>query len=188
MKFFLYAYTLDEGHKDKSFYSILNDLLKSGDFEKIKKFMEIFAKLRELIEFKAIMSYKGNVYRASSFKDNLLKQIKKGKQLINTALWSCTKDENVARNFKKRYKKNVIIYTNLDGTCNVDIHEEKISQFPNEKEVLVLPFCTFEVKSFVKINDSIIGDYYKLELESLNLKNNLEHVKNINFKGNMVIG
>ena len=65
---------------------------------------------------------------------------------------------------------------------NVNIHEEKISQFPREKEVLLLPFCTFEVKSFIKVNDSIIGDYYKLELNLINKKNNLEHVKGINYK------
>lgn len=44
MKFFIYAYILDEGSKDKSFYSILNDTLRSGDYEKIKMFIEIFSK------------------------------------------------------------------------------------------------------------------------------------------------
>ena len=29
--------------------------------------------------------------------------------MINAALWSCTKDENVAKKFKKSYNKNVII-------------------------------------------------------------------------------
>ena len=182
LKFFIYAYTLDERNKDKSFYSMLNDTLRSGDYEKIKKFMEIFVKLRKLIQSNAIMSYKGNVYRASYFKDNLLKEIKVGKQLINAALWSCTKDEIIAKKFKKKCNKNVIIYTNLDGPCNVDIHEEKISQFLNEKEVLVLPFCTFEVKSLVKVNDSVYGDYYKLELELLNRKSNIEYAKEINFQ------
>ena len=161
---------------------MLNDTLRSGDYGKIKKFMEIFAKLKELILFKAIMSYKGNVYRASYFKDDLLKKIEVGKQLINAALWSCTKDENVAKRFKKKYNKNVIIYTNLDGYYNIDIHEEKISQFLNEKEVLVLPFCTFEVKSLVEVNDSDLGNYYKLDLELLNRKNNLEYIKDINYK------
>ncbi len=60
------------------------------------------------------MSYKGKVYRACFFKDNLLKQIKVGKKMINAALWSCTKDENVAKKFKKSYNKNVIIHLNLD--------------------------------------------------------------------------
>jgi len=127
------------------------------------------------------MSYSGKVYRASYFKEYLLKQIKKGKKLVNTALWSCTKDENVAKKFKKNYKKNVIIYTNLYGNFNVDILEEKISQYPTEKEVLVLPFCSYEVKFFEKVQDKEIGKYYKLELELLNVTNNLELVKEINY-------
>ena len=45
------------------------------------------------------MIYSGKVYRASYFKEDLLKQIKKGKKLVNTTLWSCTKDENVAKKF-----------------------------------------------------------------------------------------
>jgi len=127
------------------------------------------------------MSYKGKVYRASYFKDDLLKQIKVGKKMINAALWSCTKDENVAIDFFKKYNKNVIIYTYLEGDFNIDIHEEKLSQYPSEKEVLVLPYCTFEVKSFDKINDTNIGEFYKLELELLNKSNNLEEVKEVNY-------
>jgi len=127
------------------------------------------------------MSYKGKVYRASYFKDDLLKQIKVGKKMINAALWSCTKDENVAIDFFIKYNKNVIIYTYLEGDFNIDIHEEKLSQYPSEKEVLVLPYCTFEVKSFDKINDTNIGEFYKLELELLNKSNNLEEVKEVNY-------
>ena len=182
MKFILYAYTLDEGNKDKSFYSILNDTLRTGKYEKIKMFLEIFSKLLELIKFKAIMSYKGKVYRASFFKDDLLKQITVGKKMINAALWSCSKDENVAKNFKKIYNKNVIIHLNLDGNFNVDIHEEKLSKFPHEKEVLILPFCTFEIKNIEKIQDQNIGEYYKIELEIINNINKLEFVKTANYK------
>ena len=130
------------------------------------------------------MAYNGEVYRASYFKDELLKEIKVGKKLINSALWSCTKDEDVAKKFKKECNKNVIIYTYMNGDFNVDIDEEKISQFRNEKEVLVLPFCSFEVKFFDKIKDNIIGDYYKLELKLLNEKNNLEYVKEVNYMFN----
>ena len=182
MKFFIYAFTIDEGHKDKSFFALLNDTLRSGNYEKINKFIDIFAKLLELIKDKAIMSYKGKVYRASKFKDNLLMQIKKGKKMVNTSLWSSTKDENVAKSFKTNYNKNVIIYTNLNGNFNIDIHEEKLSRYAKEKEVLILPFCIFEVKDFIKVNDHNNGDYYKLDLELLNEYNNLEIVKHKTLK------
>ena len=49
--------------------------------------------------------------------------------MINAALWSCTKDENVAKKFKKS-NKNVIFYLYLDGYFNVDIHEENLSKYP----------------------------------------------------------
>ena len=71
---------------------------------------------------------------------------------------------------------------NLDGNFNVDIHEEKLSKYPSEKEVLILPFCTFEVKFIDKIKDNQIGEYYKIELEILNDKNNLEFVNAANYK------
>ena len=182
MKSFIYAYTLDEGDKDKSFYSILNDTLRSGDFEKIKKIIEIFVKFLELIKQKAILSYKGKIYRASFFTDDLLKQIKVDKKMINSALWSTSKDENVAKNFKKNYNKNVIIYTNLNGNFNIDIDEEKLSKFPEEKEVLILPFCIFEVKAFYKVKDSKIGNYYKLDLELIKEYSNLENFKTYTIK------
>ena len=71
---------------------------------------------------------------------------------------------------------------NLDGYFNVDIHEEKLSKYPKEKEVLILPFYTFEVKFIDKIKDKKIGEYYKIELEIVNNKNNLEFVKEANYK------
>ena len=101
--------------------------------------------------------------------------------MINAALWSCTKDENIAKNFKKK-NKNIIIHLNLNGDFNIDIHEEKLSKYPHEKEVLILPFCTFEVKFIDKIKDKEIGEYYKIELEILNDKNNLKFVNDFNLK------
>ena len=80
MKSFIHAFTIDEGHKDKSFFAILNNTLRSRNYEKINEFIDIFVKLLELIKYKAIMSYKGKVYRASLFKDDLLKQIKKDRK------------------------------------------------------------------------------------------------------------
>ena len=109
-------------------------------------------------------------------------EIKKGKKMVNTSLWSSTKDENVAKSFKTNYNKNVIIYTNLNGNFNIDIHEEKLSRYAKEKEVLILPFCIFEVKDFIKVNDHSNGDYYKLDLELLNEYNNLEIVKHKTLK------
>ena len=43
---------------------------------------------------------------------------------------------------------------------------EEISKYPNEEEVLFLPFCNFKIISFEKINENNFS-YYKLVLESV---------------------
>ena len=43
---------------------------------------------------------------------------------------------------------------------------EKISRYPNEEEVLFLPFCNFKVISLEKINEGNLS-YQKLVLESV---------------------
>ena len=47
---------------------------------------------------------------------------------------------------------------------NIDIHLEGISKYPNEEEVLFLPFCNFKIVSFEKVNEGN-KNYYKLVLD-----------------------
>ena len=68
--------------------------------------------------------------------------------------------------------------------CFIDIHLEKISQFPNEEEVLFLPYCYFEVKSFKKVKENNL-EYYDLELiycEEENKSNKIKNIKFLDFK------
>ena len=48
---------------------------------------------------------------------------------------------------------------------NIDIHLEKMSRYPNEEEVLFLPFCNFKIISFDKVKEGNLS-YYKLVLEN----------------------
>ena len=166
VKMFLYAYTLDEGDPNKSLYSILNDDLRSSEPEKIDRYIELIKVIGGLIKTKKIKSFEGNLYRASFLKDELVKNIKVGDTIINSAFWSSSKKESVAKEFLERSHKNALIVTKGKIINNIDIHLEEISKYPDEEEVLFLPFCNFKIISFEKINENKFS-YYKLVLESV---------------------
>ena len=165
-KMFLYAYTLDEGDPNKSLYCILNDDLRSSEPEKIDRYIELIRVIGGLVKTKKIKSFTGNVYRASFLKDELVKNIKVGDTIINSAFWSSSKKESVAKEFLERSHKNALIVTKAESITNIDIHLEEISKYPDEQEVLFLPFCNFKIISFEKINENNFS-YYKLVLDSV---------------------
>ena len=56
---------------------------------------------------------------------------------------------------------------------------ENLSQYPKEEEILILPFCSFEAKSFTKVMEKGL-EFYNLELiycEEENKNKKLEIVK-----------
>ena len=165
-KMFLYAYTLEEGDPNKNLYCIINDDLRSSVPEKINRYIELIKVIGGLVEMKEIKSYDGIVYRASFLKDELIKNIKIGDTITNSAFWSSTKKESVAKKFLKASHKNALIITKGELVNSIDIHSEKISKYPNEEEVLFLPFCNFKIVSFEKVNEGTLN-YYKLVLESV---------------------
>ena len=102
-----------------------------------------------------------------------------GKKMLNASLWSSSKKLSVAKNFLFMYKKNILLHTKVKEGNNIDIHLEKLSQFPNEEEILFLPYCYFEVKSFKKVKENNL-EYYDLELnycDEENLNNEIEKIK-----------
>ena len=93
-------------------------------------------------------------------------------------------------NFLLKYKKNILLHTKIKEGNNIDIDLEKLSKYPNEKEILFLPYCYFEIKSFEKANENGY-EYYKLKLiycKEENISNKIENVKSIDqfdeFKNN----
>ena len=132
---FLYAYTLEEGDPKKNLYCILNNDLRSSDGAKINRHHE------------------------------LIKKIKVGLTMVNSAFWSATKKESVAKQFLKQSYKNALIIAKGGLENNIDIHLEKMSRYPNEEEVLFLPFCNFKITSFDKVVEGNLS-YYKLILEN----------------------
>ena len=177
-KLFLYAYTLEESN-GKSYYSIMNNDFRSGNSQKICRYFPMIRSLYTLIKRKYIKSYSGDVYRAAYFKKELIDEIKPGTKLLNSSLWSSSKKLSVAKSFLFEYKKNILLHTKIKEGNNIDIHSEKLSKYPEEEEILFLPFCYFEVQSFKKVKENDY-EYYALELtycEEENKSNKIENVK-----------
>ena len=163
-KMFLYAYTLDEQDPNKNLYCIVNDDLRSSQPEKVNRYIELIKVIGGLIKLKRIKSYTGYVYRASFLKEELIKKITIGDTIINSAFWSSTKKESVAKNFLRGSHKNTLILTKGQSINNIDIHSENLSKYPEEEEVLFLPFYKFRVINVEKVNEGN-KNYYKLVLE-----------------------
>lgn len=183
VKMFLYAYTLEENN-GKSFYSIMNNDLRSGNSAKICRYLTMIRSIYNLIQGKFLKSFSGDVYRATYFKQELIDEIKPGKKMLNASLWSSSKKQSVAKKFLFMYKKNILLHTKIKEGNNIDIHLEKLSQFPSEEEILFLPFCYFEVKNFKKVKENNL-EYYDLELiycEEENKSNKIKNIKFLDFK------
>ena len=141
----------------------MNNDLRSGNPYKIRRYIIILKAIYELLKQKYLKSYSGEVYRATWFKNELIDEIKPGKKMLNASLWSSSKKLSVAKKFLFKYKKNVLLHTKVKEGNNIDIHLEKLSQFPEEEEILFLPYCVFEVQEFKKTNENNL-EYYELEL------------------------
>ena len=177
-KLFLFAYTLEEDN-GKSFYSLMNNDLRSGDSEKICRYLPSIRAIYDLVRTDYLKSYAGEVFRATYFKKELIDEIKPGEKVFNSSLWSTSKKLSVVKNFLFNYKKNILLHTTVKKGNNIDIHLEGLSQYPTEEEILIFPFCYFEIKSFKKVKENNF-EYYDLDLifcEKENSRNNIENLQ-----------
>ena len=176
IKRILYIYCLEEKESSKSFYRMVNNDLRTRNPEKIYRYLDLIALTNKLIDNKELASFIGEVYRATKFDENLIKEIKLGKIMVNTTFWSTTKDLDVAEEFLKQHEwRNVLIYCNTIKN-NIDIDYEKLNYF-DEKEVFFLPFTEFKV---VKIDEKkeFGRKIYIIHLNELGNKNKV-NIKNM---------
>ena len=106
--------------------------------------------------------------------------------MFNASLWSSSKQLSVAKDFLFKYKKNILLHTKVKEGNNIDIHLENLSQYPDEEEILFLPFYYFEIESFTKVKENNY-EFYQLELiycDEENKENNIDYVvfNNIKFE------
>ncbi len=76
--------TLEENN-GKSFYSIMNNDLRSGDSTKICKYLPSIKQIFDLVKSDYLKSYSGDVYRETFFKKELINEIKPGKKMFNAS-------------------------------------------------------------------------------------------------------
>jgi len=169
----LQAYTLQT---NPGFYKLLNDAFRSGNPEKIGNFRSFYMSLLTMVKHKLLRKYTGSVYRGTYFNPSLLKTLEIGTKMYSTCFTSTSKSIYVAQAFARKTNRNVLLEIELDKETysNVDIHIENISKFPEEYEVLLLPFAAFE----------IMGMYQDLEnnLTLIRLKEKPSEISVENFK------
>ena len=176
IKHFLYAYTLDE--KDKSFYYLMNKDLRSGDYSKVKKYIDIIAMINLSFKEGVIKAYKGKLFRGTIMEEQYIEEkIKVGNVLTNLSFWSASKNEKIAKGFLELNKKKNILFEIETKKNNIDIDEEQISKF-NEEEVLFLPFSKFLVKS-KEMEDFNNRKIFRVKLEGLDEQHERKNINQV---------
>jgi len=151
----LKAYTLQT---QPGFYKLMNDAFRSGNSEKIGMYRTFYTSLLTMVKNGLLRKYNGTVYRGTYFNPELIHSLKPGMKMHSTCFTSTSKSEKVAQEFLRKTKRNVILEIELDRNefMNVDIHIEECSEYPEEFEVLLLPFGCFEIKSIYTEEVTII--------------------------------
>ena len=150
-KRYIFIYTIEEKEKKNSFYSILNNELRSGEPKRIVPFLVIIALIEREINNKELLSFEGIVHRGTVLTEELIEKIEPGKIMYNSSFWSCSKDISISKKFLHNSKKaNALIIINTIGN-NIDVDLEKLTNFEDEKEVLFIPFTAFKVVEIKKV-------------------------------------
>ena len=177
---------------ESDFYKDINKDLR---LNKIDPYLSLIKTLYEGVKLNSLSLASDKVlYRGSlisneeleKIKNNLNKKVKNLPSSIafSKAFLSFSKKREVAINFfekgkkKKNFSKVMYILEKDDNIgFNLSTHGdiEKISYFPNEREVLFFPFSSFEVKGIKEIN---IGKVKGYEIKLLYLGKYLKEIEN----------
>ncbi|CAF1517827.1 unnamed protein product [Rotaria sp. Silwood1] len=133
------------------------------------------------------MAYIGECYRGMTVVKYDLDQYEVGSQIMNKSFLSTSSDYSVAMKFAlKRGDHNQQKYTAL---CTYKIHTIRtalsimeVSKYPNEKEVLVMPYTAFRVTSIRKqaTNQNDQPDFFIGLEESISTSQQIDQHRNVN--------
>ena len=171
------------------------DINKDLGLNKKEKYLKYIKTLYEGVKLKSLPLASNNIlYRGSKISKeeiNIIKSYlkKKIKDLPSSIVFSrsflsFSKDKKVAEKFLKNKNNNlnlskVLFVLEKDDNIgfNLSTHGdiEKISFFPDEREVLFFPFSSFEIKDIKDIN---IGNEKGYEIKLLYLGKYLKEIKN----------
>jgi hypothetical protein len=104
--------------------------------------------------------YIGTTYRGMNIKRSDLDQYEKGEFILTRTFLSSSTDHNVAQNFLNDHPLDstpnyrvICTYHIRNAPTTIDVHT--ISTYPNENEILIIPFTTFKIISIKKNLDDI---------------------------------
>ena len=179
---------------DSNFY---RDINKDLGLNKKEKYLQYIKTLYDGVKLKSLPLASDNIlYRGAKIskdeikiiKSNLKKKIKDlpSSIVFSKSFLSFSKDKKVAEKFLKNKNNNinlskVLFVLEKDDNIgyNLSTHSdiEKISFFPNEREVLFFPFSSFEIKDIKEIN---IENEKGYEIKLLYLGKYLKEIKDNN--------
>jgi hypothetical protein len=104
--------------------------------------------------------YTGTTYRGMNVKESELDQYVEGKFILTRSFLSSSTDQNVAQRFlldnlidsNSNYRV-ICTYHIRNPSISIDVHT--ISTYPNENEILIIPFTTFKITNIKKNLDDI---------------------------------
>ena len=186
-KYYARLYTIDS-----NFYKDIN---KDLGLNKIEKYLSFIKTLYEGVKLKSLSLASNNIlYRGSKISNEEVIKIKSyldkknkdlpGSIVFSKSFLSFSKEREIAEGFLSYENKNknlskVLYILEKDDNIgyNLSTHGdiEKISFFPNEKEVLFFPFSSFEIKDIKEIK---IGKEQRYEIKLLSLGKYLNEVEN----------
>lgn len=134
-------YSLEWTPREKSFYVVLNDTLRSEDEQKLKPW-ELYLKLF-IISLEKLPTISQTIYRG--IKRNLTDQYPQGKIFVWWAFSSCTTSIQVLQSEQFLGKTGTRTLFNIDSNSGKDIKNH--SFFPTEDEVLLIAARKFQVIS-----------------------------------------
>ena len=166
VKQLIYCYTCDEG--DESFYKIMNSDLKSGEINRIKRYIFLIYSIKQLILNCQISTYDDiPIFRGTKLEEEKINNMIVGNKIFNACFCSFSKSKDIAIKFIKEYSRNVLLISYNNKKNNVDLHKEKMSRYLDEEEVLILPFSCFEI---LEITRNFFDEENKINYNIIKLK------------------
>ena len=171
-KYYTRLYTAESDNSNNNFYSDINKDLRENKKDNYLSYIKI---LYEGIKTKSLPLGSNNIlYRGTSLSNEEINKIKNyinnkikglpGAILFSKTFLSFTKDIKIAKNFlmnqnnNNEFNKVLFILekdSHIDYNLSTHADIEKISFYPNEKEVLFFPFSSFEIKEININNENI---------------------------------
>ena len=191
-KYYARLYTAESENNQNNFYNDINQALRGNKKDNYLSYIKV---LYEGIKKKSLLLASNNIlYRGARLSNTEIDIIKKylhdkikglpGAIVFSKTFLSFSKDKKIAENYLKHQEnkdelKKVLFILEKDNNLDYDLSThadiEKISFYPNEKEVLFLPFSSFEIKGIKK---AIINNEIAYEIELLYLGKYIKELKN----------